>query len=148
MWGISGSNIIGRYTDIQGGMPSFIYNGTTFQPLNNTFGGVTAYDIEGNKFVGGQYSAGFLYDGSKYTQPLGNGALPGLNNQSFTFTGISGNRLVGFYTDLPPVSLPHPFIYVIPEPTTLTLSILGACILCFAVWLRARKQRIAAQHCL
>ncbi len=129
-------------------MPSFIYNGTTFQPLNNTFGGVTAYDIEGNKFVGGQYSAGFLYDGSKYTQPLGNGALPGLNNQSFTFTGISGNRLVGFYTDLPPVSLPHPFIYVIPEPTTLTLSILGACILCFAVWLRARKQRIAAQHCL
>jgi hypothetical protein len=146
LWGISGGNIIGRYTNIEGGMPSFIYNATTFQPLNDsTGGGVTAYDIEGNKIVGNVGSSlavGFLYDGATFTRPL-SGGLPGVNDAQHVFTGISGNRLVGYYTDLPPVSLPHPFIYVIPEPTTMTLSILGACTLPVAAWLRKRKLRAA-----
>ena len=140
LWGISGNNIVGNYVGSFSITNGFVYSGGVFTELTSPWGETYPYDAEGAKVVGRQGSAGFIYDGSQYTQPLGNGALPGLNNQSFTFTGISGNRLVGFYTDLPPVSLPHPFIYVIPEPTTRVLMVIGFVVLAGVVLRRYCQQ--------
>jgi len=123
LWGISGSKIVGNYIDNRGDTRGFSYNGSSFTLLTSPWGATFPYDLEGAKVVGRQGNTGFVYDGTQYTEPLGNsGDLPGVDSSSFTFTGISGNRLVGFYTDSPPVSLPHPFIYVVPEPATLLLA--------------------------
>ena len=140
LWGISGQKIVGTYFGTFSTQGGFVYDGTSFTNLVPHSGATFAYDIEGNKVVGGQGSAGFIYDGSQYTQPLG-GNLPGINDQSFTFTGISGNRLVGNYVDLPPVSLPHPFIYVIPEPTTLLMAASAAVGVAFVAARRAKNRR-------
>jgi len=145
LWGISGQKIVGTYFGSFSTQSGFVYDGTSFTNLIAPSGTTFAYDIEGNKVVGRQGSAGFIYDGSQYTQPLG-ANLPGINDQSFTFTGISGNRLVGFYTDLPPVSLPHPFIYVIPEPTTLIMSASAAVGVALVVACRAKGRRAAQRQ--
>lgn len=140
LWGISGQKIVGTYFGSFSTQGGFVYDGTSFTNLVPPSGTTFAYDVEGNKVVGGQGSAGFIYDGSQYTQPLG-GNLPGINDQSFTFTGISGNRLVGNYVDLPPVSLPHPFIYVIPEPTTLLMAASAAVGVALVAACRAKGRR-------
>jgi hypothetical protein len=97
-YGISGSNIVGRYFD-GSGYHSFLYDGSTYHSLNWLDAAQSrAYGIDGTKIVGSYTGTdgsdrGFLYDGSTFTT---------LSGPSATLTdamGIDGGRVVGTYFD-------------------------------------------------
>jgi len=124
--GISGNKIVGAYLNTKNRTHGFIYNGTTYTTLDDPLfpaAGITALhgidgsNIVGNTQTGTTFAAAFLYDGATFNHPFGiEGLFMGLHHQFF---GISGNRIVGSYQD-------KPFVYVIPEPSSFLLAILGA----------------------
>jgi len=142
--GIDGNNIVGSYVTMPGPLGrtrGFVYDGTTWTTLNDPAanGGTTvAYDIDGSTVVG-FYSAplsrfGFVYDGSTFMHPS-------IGQSSSVFTGISGNTIVGHFRD-GPTGLNRPFIYSIPEPSSITLaSIAGIVVLVQVGRARASRRR-------
>jgi hypothetical protein len=146
---IEGSNIVGYYQDNNFNFHGFLYTGSAWTTLDYLGANATyVYGISGNNLVG-QYCLsgndyGFLYniatnawstipilasavDGSNI---VGGNLLYNITTGSLTtldvpgsITGISGNNLVGTYSD---ASGEHGFIYTIPEPATLLLLGLGA----------------------
>jgi len=134
--GVSGTDIVGYFTDSKNRTHGFVYDGTTWTTLDDPLflaAGITAVQgIDGGNIVGNTSSSGvaaaFLYDGSSFTRPFGTELQLGGNYHRFF--GISGNRIVGTYQD-------KPFVYVIPEPSTLLLAALGAIALFFC----CRRQR-------
>ncbi len=105
--GIDGTNIVGDYDSPTGG---FLFNGSTFTQIVDPLGkgGTFPYAISGEIVVGSYeltvstssvFVHGFVYNGSTYTtidDPLmGKGGFLGGTN----LFGISGNRIVGDFTD-------------------------------------------------
>ena len=116
-FGISGSNIVGRYIDSSLQYHGFIYDGSTYTTLDDTSagaGGIADSGISGSNIVGyyqqGLMWHGFLYNGSTYTtldDPL---AVPtSVGNGGTWASGISGNNIAGYYEDSSGIS--HGFIY-------------------------------------
>ncbi len=106
---MSGSNVVGQFKDAGGVTHGFLYNGSTFTPLDpagSTFTAATA--VSGSNVVGqykdsGGVTHGFFYDGSTFTtlDPAGS---------TFTAaTAVSGSNVVGQYTDAGAVT--HGFFY-------------------------------------
>ncbi len=120
--GVSGNSIVGYYIDAKNRERGFLFNGSTFATLNDPLatGGTIPYGISGNTIVG-SFSAvsnqAFVYDGATYTHPV-----PG---SEVFFRGISGNKIVGYQSDLF-TGIDHPIIYTIPEPTTGVLALIAA----------------------
>ena len=125
---MSGNNVVGQYTDTKGGWHSFLFDGTTYTTLDDTYlgggyGATIANGIDGDRVVGytdlgSGLIASFIYDGATYTHPLGEELeLLGAHH----FRGVSGNRIVGDYKD-------RPFIYTIPEPRSIWLMAIAAAI--------------------
>lgn len=139
-YGIDATNVVGYYTDSKNRTHGFVYNGTSYTTLDDPLfpaAGTTAIQgIDGGKIVGNTQTgsvagAGFLYDAASFTHPFGIEPLLGGNNHFFN--GISGNRIVGTYQD-------KPFVYVIPEPSTVLLAILGT----LGLFVFARNKRSRA----
>lgn len=137
--GISGNTIVGAYTDAKNRTHGFVYDGSTWTTLDDplfpaagitVLQGIDGSNIVGNTQTGSVAGAAFLYDGASFNRPFGIEALFGGNIHSFN--GISGNRIVGTYQD-------KPFVYVIPEPTSLVLMIL-ACLGLLAIARRSRNR--------
>jgi hypothetical protein len=134
--GISGNNIVGTYTDAKNRTHGFLYDGTSWTTLNDplALGGQTiANGVDGTSIVG--YSGispshSFIYDGFTY-------AHPSIGVLDAFFTGISGNRIVGYYRD-GPYGLNRPIIYTIHEPATWLLGTLG---LLGVAWIIQRSRR-------
>lgn len=127
-FGIDGNRIVGTYY-WGGGYSGFLYDGSSYTPLNDPLGvrGTYAFGISGNSIVGyyedkSDIAHGFLYNIStgSYTtldDSLGVGGT--------TARGISGNTIVGFYYDSN--GKIHGFEATpMPEPSTLALAGLGA----------------------
>jgi hypothetical protein len=113
---VSGNNVVGVYYDP--GTQGFLYNGSSYTTLVVPGAGMALpLAVSGNNVVGyygDQQSPGphgFLYDGSSYTtlDP------PGATDGTFA-TGVSGNIVVGYYTD---ASGAHGFRYNGSSFTTL-----------------------------
>ncbi len=108
--GVSGSNVIGYYTDSSGFQSGFLYNGSVYTTLKDpmSYGSTTPYGISGNTIVGLYSTPGglgsFIYDGSKYT-PLSNPSAA----TTLAF-GICGSNIVGTYLDAPSNTY-HGFLY-------------------------------------
>jgi hypothetical protein len=119
---VSGNIVVGSYEDSKNRTHGFVYNGSTYTTLDDPLflgtGHNSAQGIDDNKIVGfaisSPFSAAFLYDGTSFSHPFG---IEGAGGH--IFYGISGNRIVGTYQD-------KPFVYVIPEPSSLALTIIGA----------------------
>jgi len=125
LYGISGSYIVGTYSDKNKQEQGFIYNGSSAWKINNplttyNMGGIavsfgntvpTSIDaIKGIHVVGYFFSTltansarhGFLYDGTNWTTldcPFGSDTIP---------SGISGSEIVGTYKD--PTGITRGFI--------------------------------------
>jgi hypothetical protein len=113
--GISGTNIVGYYTDTNGVTHGFLFNGSTYTTLDDpnaggpysefyydVTGGTWVCGIEGNNIVG-YYTDnsgnvhGFIYNGSTYTTLDDPNAIYAANGGDGTFTlGISGSNIVGY----------------------------------------------------
>ena len=112
-YGVSGSNVVGYYTDSAGYDHGFLYNGSTYTTIDEplSVGGTYVYGISGNEFVGYYYGSsgqhGFLFNGSTYTNI--DDPLASYGNVA---TGVSGNNIVGTY-DGPPNTddRMHGFLY-------------------------------------
>ena len=97
--GISGTNIVGFYADVNGYGHGFLYDGSTWTTLDDPLGYFTwARGISGTNIVGFYLGAngvhGFLYNGSTWTtldDPLG--------VERTYCTGISGANIVGYCVD-------------------------------------------------
>lgn len=111
--GISGTHIVGTYTDTNKKYQAFLYNGTNASKLvdpstlfpngtNSILVGTTVpTSIDKTHVVGFTHSVlgtsgihGFLYDGKNWTMldcPFGGHTMP---------SGISGSNIVGTYTDV------------------------------------------------
>ncbi|MGE0537693.1 MAG: PEP-CTERM sorting domain-containing protein [Pirellulales bacterium] len=122
---ISGNLVVGSYEDAKNRTHGFVYDGTTWTTLDDPLfpgAGITAvYGIDGVNLVGNwlsdPFAAAFVYDGASFNHPFG---VEGLFMGNFhQFFGISGNRIVGTYQD-------KPFVYVVPEPSSLLLAALAA----------------------
>ena len=143
-FGISGSNVVGDYTDISGNYHGFLYNGSTYVTLDDPNGIVAthAFGINGSNIVGSytdstQHIHGFLYNGTSYTT-LDD---PSVNSGGSTeITGISGSTIVGYYSDSTGY---HGFIATgVPEPSSIAMLSLGT--LLFAARRRRRKEQATA----
>ena len=149
--GISGNKIVGTYIDAKNRTHGFLYNGSTYTTLDdpsvsgatNSFtspNGIWSNTVVGQAF-NGLSGFGFVYDGSTFTHPFGTSSnLPGVNSLSFSFTGISGNTIVGYYRDFPS-GIDHPIIYTIPEPGSLLLAASAAVGAALAAARRAKARR-------
>jgi hypothetical protein len=116
--GIDGGNIVGWYTDANGFIHGFLYNGKTYTTLDDPNGLGTTYasGISGGNIVGWYTDAkglthGFLYNGKTYT------TLDDPHGVGSTYAqGISGTDIVGWYVDS---SGDHGFLYNGTTYTTL-----------------------------
>ena len=123
--GISGSLIVGTYDDANSRTHGFSFDGTTYTTLDDPLlmGMTAANGVDGTTIVGytinSPFSAAFIYDGASYSHPFSIEGVP-----DHVFYGVSGDRIVGEYND-------RPFVYIIPEPSSLLLAMIGAA--CLAV---------------
>lgn len=120
--GVSGSTVVGSYTDAAHVSHGFIYDGTSYVTIDhplasntqayvNHSAGTSISGISGSTVVGSYgdsagISHGFVYNGSSFQtvdDPLG---LGGLGTWA---CGISGNNIVGWYLDSS--FHPHGFLY-------------------------------------
>ena len=69
--GVSGSNVVGAYTDSNGISHSFLYDGSTYTTLNDplALNGTTVTGIDGNTIVGHYGDANFEGHGVIITIP-------------------------------------------------------------------------------
>jgi hypothetical protein len=142
VFGISGMNIVGSYNDSSNQSHGFLFNGSMYttidDPIFSGIGTNSVRGIDGNKLVGttsnSPASATYIYDGTSFSHPFGT-ELPVVGNH--LFYGISGNRIVGEYND-------RPFVYVVPEPSSLALASLAAGSL-FLV--RRQRARASSRFC-
>jgi len=105
-FGVSGSNVVGTYTDTSGNDHGFLYNGFMDPHIDYStqYGANVTYPvaISGSEIAGYYvdslgYSQGFVYDAGNYTllnDPL---AVSGIYHTDTEATGISGSNVVGFY---------------------------------------------------
>jgi hypothetical protein len=141
--GISGNNVVGFYYDSSSYCHGFLYDGLTYTTIDNPLTGgnlLCLNGISGNTIVG-DYSAadgtfhGCIYDGSSFTDlncPFGTSTF---------LTAISGNTVIGYYGD----SLSGPFrsfVATVPEPSVLTLLIIGVMGLAIYGWRKMASVRI------
>jgi hypothetical protein len=108
--GISGNTIVGSFIDSSSTTHGFQYDGSAFTTLDDPLGigTTTPTDIDGTNIVGTYNdgkSHGFVYDGVSYTTL----DYPSANVKGTQVNGISGNIIVGVYSDL--ASIFHGFIY-------------------------------------
>jgi hypothetical protein len=124
---ISGNTIVGTFWD-GANLHGFAYDGSSWTTLdspsstyNTRVTGIYGSDIVGyyNLLNGNGRGYGFLYDGSTWTtidDPLAtNGVAPDGVLKGTAVTAISGDVVVGYYTDSLGNS-PHGFIATVPEP--------------------------------
>jgi hypothetical protein len=109
--GVDGETIVGSYYNTSGNANGFVFDGSTYTTFGSPTAGTDApQDIEDGKIVGlvlGQGPRhGFFYDGQTTLNLFHPNAGP-LGTEA---TGVSGNRVVGYYYERsPPVK--HSFIY-------------------------------------
>lgn len=114
-WGISGNNIVGQEEGV-----GYLYNGSTYTTIQFPGESTAATGISGGNIVGfynngASSSNGFVYDGTTYTTLSAPGAssggpyLVGPWEKGTLAFGISGNNIVGWYTDAN--SVVHGFLY-------------------------------------
>lgn len=128
--GISGNNIVGQYTLPTSVTRGFLYDGVNWTTLQFQYNGKTAYvlpnGIDGTRMVGACWAlirpgvevySGAYYDGNTWSLL----DYPGIGN--LIPTAISGDNIVGYYTDTGGVQ--HGFLLTVPEPATLCLLALG-----------------------
>jgi len=133
-YSISGSSVVGQYVDYIGNARYFhgyLYDGSTYTTFNvptawvggSPYGAFeTPRGISGNSIFGtytdqNLVTHGFIYDGSNYTMfddPLASqiplSDLPvGTQNTGTNLYGISGNTIVGSYSD--ENGIQHGFVY-------------------------------------
>ncbi|MGE4104382.1 MAG: hypothetical protein AB7E74_20660 [Pirellulales bacterium] len=121
--GISGADLVGYYTDAKNLIHGFRFNGTTYttfdDPLFLGAGISAAQGIDGNTIVGNNsstpFAAAYYYDGATFNHPFG---IEAPLSGDHRFYGVSGNRIVGEFNN-------RPFIYVIPEPSSILMAILA-----------------------
>ena len=129
---IDGGNIAGQY--YASGWHGFIYDGTTYTPLDVPGAyGTYARGIDGGNTVGyyndsSYNSHGFSYDGTSYTTL----DVPGAT-ATYAYD-IDGGTIVGYYTDH--AGDYHGFLATIPEPSTALLLCLGLLALATGRWNR------------
>lgn len=96
--GVSGSNVVGTYTNAGGQTVGFLYNGQTDStldvPMSNETSpvGISGSNIVGNYFDSTYHTHGFIYDGTTYT------SIDAPNSSETTVTAISGGNVVGWST--------------------------------------------------
>jgi hypothetical protein len=103
-YGISGNNVVGTYTDSSNVLHGFLFNGSSYQTIDDPqgVGGTVATGVFGNTIVGyymdaSSYRHGFIYNGSSFTTlNAPQAAASGTGTQIW---GISGNIIVGSYED-------------------------------------------------
>jgi hypothetical protein len=134
-YGISGSTIVGTYTDANLRNHGFVYDGSGFTTLDDPLGasiqpstGTIVHGVSGSRFVGEYTDSnfqqhGFVYDGSIFTTldvPMATNTIA---------SGISGNTVVGWFSDAS--GFLHGFIYngstytPLSDPSTGTLMTRG-----------------------
>jgi hypothetical protein len=126
-YGISGSNIVGRYYG-PSGHGSFLYSGTTWTTLDMPGTDPGTYstrvsNIDGSNIVGAYYGDdhsgylhGFIYNGTTWATLDKPGAIQTI------ITGIDGSNIVGDYVDN--AHMTHGFLY--NGTTWITLDAPGA----------------------
>jgi len=111
-WGISANKIVGYFIDDNARTHGYVFNGTSFTTLDYPLAAVTfATGIEANKIVGsyikpGGAEHGYIYDGTTYTtfdHPLG--------TKTTELFHISGERIVGWYSDVASPNLQRGFLF-------------------------------------
>ncbi len=123
--GVSGSTIVGYYYDADKLVHGFKYDGSTYTTLDDPaitstsdYTGTYIRGISGDTLVGfgkgytgihDPHDHGFIYDGSTYTPVTV--SEPGYGNEYTYATGISGDRVVGYYTPGPPEPAYQGFLY-------------------------------------
>lgn len=100
--GISGNNVVGRYTDSSNTSHGFLYNGSGFSIINDPLGinGTSAQGMSGSNVVGYYIDSsnvyhGFLFNGSAYTT-LSDPLAGSFGTEAM---GIDGSNVVGYYFD-------------------------------------------------
>jgi hypothetical protein len=108
--GVDGQTIVGGYYNTSGDSSGFIFDGLTYTRFGFSAGNYAPQDIEDGKIVGlvfGQGTRhGFIYDG----QTNLNLFHPDAGSLGTEATGVSGNRVVGYYYEESP-RVKHSFIY-------------------------------------
>jgi hypothetical protein len=140
VFSVSGTNVVGSYKDSSNRTHGFLFNGSTYTTIDDPFylgtGTNAALGIDGNKIVGRSISlvasVVYIYDGINFSHPFGSETNP-----NHAFFGISGNRIVGEYND-------RPFVYIVPEPSSLALASLAAGSLSF---FRRQRTRASSRFC-
>ena len=111
--GVSGSTIVGSYTDANGVSNGFLYNGSSFTTLDDPLGvgGTYITGVSGSTIVGNYTDANGMSNGFEYT-----GSFTTIEDSSFTtidapgatngtyITGVSGGTVIGDYAYQNPVS--------------------------------------------
>lgn len=99
-YGISGNNIVGRYTSAGGVEHDFLYDGTTYSILAPVPDSDNSYvrGISGNNIVGYYappmgWMQGFIYDGTTYT------TLNVAGSHGTYAYDVDGRNVVGYYVD-------------------------------------------------
>ncbi|HEY1662878.1 MAG TPA: hypothetical protein VGI03_10705 [Verrucomicrobiae bacterium] len=123
-YGISGTNIVGFWTDVNGYANSYVYStgNSVYTPISSPADGFCqVHGIDGNNVVGfagdpdyGYSDSGFVFNlvTSNYTTVRDPSAAANTFAQ-----GISGTSVVGYYTDSSSVT--HGFVATIPVPVLL-----------------------------
>ena len=99
--GISGNKIVGYFyaANLNAGPHGFFYNGSNYSILDDPLGRTFPMAVSGDKIVGfyegkDGFTHGFLYDGGNFRTLDDPSGIHGT-----VVSGISGNNLVGYYTD-------------------------------------------------
>jgi PEP-CTERM motif len=117
--GIEGGTIVGTYIDALSIPHGFIYNGTTYKTLDDPLGeyGTNVWGISAGNIVGMFSNStgfhGFLFDGASFVTI----DIPAVTDSAVL--GISGNRIIGTYTDS--LGVERGYTATVPEPSSLIL---------------------------